>query len=155
MGIADIISAALGALTNIMNSKNQTILADKQLQMSAQQASQHLADLQAQVESKQLDFQIALSNDQAAQDKIDEASSDKYQARWHATIGWVCAIGLGMNYILVPVLKSLLSLSLACGASPTMVMAAINAMPSIATGDLLGLLAPMLGLGAYTAMTKK
>lgn len=154
MDFGAIISAALGLFGNIATSKDQTIQANDELQAKVIAAKTAVQQLASHVEEKEIDLSSITVASQADINKIDAQSSDKYQSRWRPTIGWVCASGLAYVYLLKPVIMSLMSLAVLCGANASIVNTAATVLPNLDVGTLMGLVIPLLGLGAYRSVEK-
>lgn len=80
--------------------------------------------------------QIAVNNTEAAHKSL-------FVAGWRPATGWICASGLGFNYIIVPLGNFYLALS---GNSIV--------IPSLDLSEMLPVLMGMLGLGAYRTYEK-
>lgn len=81
---------------------------------------------------------------QAEINKVEAASNDPYKSRWRPTVGWICAFGLGYNFLICPILPWVVN---AFGGS-------VEPMPEIDNAALMGLLVPLLGLGAFRSFEK-
>ena len=80
--------------------------------------------------------QIAVNNTEAAHKSL-------FVAGWRPATGWICASGLGFNYIIVPLGNFYLAVS---GNSIV--------IPSLDLSEMLPVLMGMLGLGAYRTYEK-
>ena len=80
--------------------------------------------------------QIAVNNTEAAHKSL-------FVAGWRPATGWICASGLGFNYIVVPLGNFYLAMS-----GNTIVI------PSLDLSEMLPVLMGMLGLGAYRTYEK-
>lgn len=80
--------------------------------------------------------QIAVNNTEAAHKSL-------FVAGWRPATGWICASGLGFNYIVVPLGNFYLAVS-----GNTIVI------PSLDLSQMLPVLMGMLGLGAYRTYEK-
>ena len=80
--------------------------------------------------------QIAVNNTEAAHKSL-------FVAGWRPATGWICASGLGFNYIVVPLGNFYLAVS-----GNTIVI------PSLDLSEMLPVLMGMLGLGAYRTYEK-
>ena len=97
------------------------------------------------------DFDKSQMEGQAAIAKLEAASQDKYVTRWRPTIGWTCSFGLMYTFLLKPLLPFIFE----CGAVITgRDMYSVPILPDIPMGDLIVLLAGMLGLGAMRTAEK-
>ena len=87
-----------------------------------------------------------LQSGDAAQLQVNVAEAGNpslFVSGWRPAVGWVCVLGLLVQTVGYPLLGWGLSLW-----SPG------TAMPTIDTDTLMGLLVPMLGLGAYRTFEK-
>lgn len=73
-----------------------------------------------------------------------EASTDLFRGGWRPACGWVCAFGLGYNFLLRPLLPWAVGLF---GHQ-------VPALPAIDTDTLMVLLTGMLGLGGLRTFEK-
>ena len=80
--------------------------------------------------------QIAVNNTEASHKSL-------FVAGWRPATGWICASGLGFNYIVVPLGNFYLAVS---GNSIV--------IPSLDLSEMLPVLMGMLGLGAYRTYEK-
>lgn len=80
--------------------------------------------------------QIAVNNTEAAHKSL-------FVAGWRPATGWICASGLGFNYIVVPLGNFYLAVS---GNNIV--------IPSLDLSEMLPVLMGMLGLGAYRTYEK-
>lgn len=149
-----IITGAIGLIQQIIGSKDAKVVANTELQKQAQIAQQALLEIDKQIKIKELDIESAIVDSQSAINKIDAASNDKYQSRWRPTIGWICAAGLGYTYIVRPFIIAGLAIAIALGGPLAPITAAIAALPVLDIGALMGLVIPLLGLGAYRTYEK-
>lgn len=115
------------------------VLPDKGKQAELQQQLA-LAAIAAEGDRLKADMQIALA--QTEINKIDAASSDKFQSRWRPAVGWVCVSALCWQYIAWPVL-TWASSNFAWVAPPRLDMA-----------DILAILPALLGIGAFRSFDK-
>lgn len=75
---------------------------------------------------------------------LEEAKSPNgFRANWRPAVGWTCAAGLALMMIVRPIAQWVLVVS-----GSTLVL------PTIDTESLMGLLVPLLGLGAYRTYEK-
>ena len=88
----------------------------------------------------QADLQLALA--QTDVNKIDAASASPFKSNWRPAVGWVCVLALCWQYLAWPLLTWL---SNTRGLTPP---------PRLDVQDVLALLAPLLGLGAYRTIEK-
>lgn len=80
---------------------------------------------------------------QLAVNTAEAANPNLFVSGWRPAVGWVCVLGLLVQTVGYPLMGWGLSLW-----SPG------TAMPQIDTDTLMGLLVPMLGLGAYRTFEK-
>lgn len=103
-----------------------------------------LATLAQAGEFKELDAQVQLLQGQIDVNKIEAASEDRFKSGWRPFVGWICGVGLGVQFIVAPFATW----------TATLYGHAI-AFPSLDMGTLLTLLGGMLGLGAMRSFDKK
>lgn len=108
------------------------------------QAQLDLARMVQTGELAELDFfkQVAVS--QAATNTA-EASRGGFHGGWRPFIGWVCGAGFAYQYLVRPMLPWTMSLF---GVSAP-------AMPELETGEIMGLVFGMLGLGGLRTYEKR
>jgi hypothetical protein len=80
--------------------------------------------------------QIEVNNTEAS-------SSSMFVAGWRPAVGWICAVGLGFNFIVVPLGNFALTVS---GGDAV--------IPSLDVSQMMPVLMGMLGLGAYRTFEK-
>lgn len=95
--------------------------------------------LEAALVAQTQDFQLLLAQ---LEINKEEAKTDKFRGGWRPATGWICAIGLGYEFLLRPLL--------AWGAT----IASLPVPPGIAMEQIMGLLVPLLGLGGYRTIEK-
>lgn len=98
----------------------------------------------AELEVKMLETEQALTNAQIEVNKAEAASSSTFVAGWRPFVGWICACGLGMQYIAFPFASWLL---------PIIGHPEIH-LPVMDLSELMPLLLGMLGLGALRTYEK-
>lgn len=91
----------------------------------------------------ELDASVKIAQAQAATNTA-EAATDKFRGGWRPACGWICAAGLGYDFLLRPLLPWLVN-SLGAHTAP---------LPAIETESLFVLLAGMLGLGGFRMREK-
>ena len=84
-----------------------------------------------------------IAKEQIKTNQIEAAHKSLFVAGWRPATGWICASGLGFNYIVVPLGNFYLALS---GSSVV--------IPSLDLSQMLPVLMGMLGLGAYRTYEK-
>ena len=75
--------------------------------------------------------------------RTEASSSSMFVAGWRPAVGWICAVGLGFNFICVP----LGNFVLAINGSPIVI-------PALDVSEMMPVLMGMLGLGAYRTFEK-
>ncbi len=75
--------------------------------------------------------------------KVEAASSSLFVAGWRPSVGWICSLGFGYQFLFRPVLNGL------CTA-----FFGISPFSPIAVQDLLGLLGGLLGMGTLRTVEK-
>lgn len=91
---------------------------------------------------------IAAEQSQLDIDKAEAASPSMFVAGWRPAVGWICAIALGWQYILLPVS------AYAINVIATMNGTKIPPLPALDTSTLYPLMMSMLGLGAARTIEK-
>lgn len=108
------------------------------------QAQMELARLQQTGELAELDFFRQVAVAQAATNTA-EAQKGGFFSGWRPSIGWVCAAGFAYQYLVRPMLPWCLQVA---GLE-------VPAMPELDTGEIMGLVFGMLGLGGLRTYEKK
>lgn len=106
-------------------------------------AQQHALDLAQAGEFKDIDTQLQRDLAQIAVNQAEAQSTDLFRAGWRPFVGWVCGVGLAVQFLIGPLatwLAGLLNHPLA--------------FPPLDMGTLLTLLAGMLGLGTLRTTEK-
>jgi hypothetical protein len=101
------------------------------------QATLELTKLQQSGELQKLALDTQLLQGQIDINKVEAASSSKFISWWRPAVGWTCVAGLIVEYFIFP-------LSALFGAT----------LPKVDFSTLMGLLIPILGLGAYRTAEK-
>ena len=84
-----------------------------------------------------------LAKGQLEVNRVEAASKSMFVAGWRPAVGWVCVLGMAMNFIIVPLGNFGLSL------------AGIEVIiPMIDTSQMMPVLMGMLGLGAMRTVEK-
>jgi hypothetical protein len=97
------------------------------------------------------DFDKSQMEGQAAIAKLEAASQDKFVTRWRPAIGWTCGLGLFYTFLAKPLLPFIFQ----CGAIITgRDVASVPILPEVPMGDLIVLLAGMLGLGTMRSVER-
>jgi len=119
---------------------------DKVIPDPAQKAAAQLAVLQlqqsGQLEQLKADTQLALA--QTNVDAVEAASPSFFKSGWRPAVGWVCGIGLFVQFLVNPI-----------GSWVAALMGHPVAFPSLDLGTLMTLLFGMLGMGTLRSFDKK
>lgn len=107
------------------------------------QAQLDLLKLQQSTEFKEIDAAVQMAGAQSDVNKVEASSTDPFVARWRPFIGWVCGVGLGVQFLVGPLLT--------WGAG---LLGHSVAFPQLDMGTLLTLLLGMLGLGGMRTVEK-
>jgi hypothetical protein len=102
-----------------------------------------LQEIQLQLQSKLQDQIAAQIQAQSDTNKIEAASPKIFVSGWRPFIGWVCGVGLGIQFIVNPLFTWIAALA----KHPVQ-------FPSLDLGTLMTLLFGMLGLGAMRTYEK-
>tara|TARA_R110000868_G_C10969754_1_gene769598 strand:- start:4855 stop:5322 length:468 start_codon:yes stop_codon:yes gene_type:complete len=102
-----------------------------------------LAELEHSGVLAQLAQDTGVMQAQAATNTAEAASASLFVAGWRPAVGWICAVGLGVQYGLAPVLTWLVTLA----GRPV-------AFPQLNMSDLFPLLFGMLGIGVMRSWEK-
>ena len=96
-------------------------------------------DKAAEVEERLAAAETALLQAQMAINLEDAKSNKWWQAGWRPAVAWVCAGGLAIQFMIEPLL------------------ALVGVVPKVPfdSGQLMAILVPILGLGAYRTYEKK
>lgn len=108
---------------------------------SKRKYTEHMAQIQATLE---------LAKGQIETNKAEAAHKSVFVAGWRPAIGWICAVGLGYQFLLYPLL---------CWAwmilqAKNIVPLSLTTPPPLETGTILSLVMGMLGLGVTRAAEK-
>jgi hypothetical protein len=119
---------------------------DKVIPDPAQKAAAQLQILQLQQtgELDQLKAQVDLALSQQDVNKIEAASPSFFKSGWRPFVGWVCASGLAVQFLVAPI-----------GVWMAGLMGHPTQFPNLDLGTLMTLLFGMLGLGAMRSYDKK
>lgn len=132
MGVFDMVAAPI---LDIVNKLIPDPVAKAQIQ-------EQLAQLQQNEEFKQIDAQLATTQQQTDIDKTEAANTNIFIAGWRPAVGWVCAFGFAYNFMISPFL-GWIALSLHWPEPPV-----------IAIGPLSQMLTGMLGFGVMRTFEK-
>jgi hypothetical protein len=108
------------------------VLPDPQAKAAAQL---EVLRMQQAGDFKQMESDLQLALAQTEINKVEAASPDLFRGGWRPAVGWCCVVGLLYTYLGQPLL------TWASG------IWSVPAPPALDLGDLLTLLAGMLGLG--------
>jgi hypothetical protein len=136
MGILDLVA---GPILDIVDKIIPTPMTAEQ-KVQAQLA---VAQLAQNEEFKQIDAQLATTQQQTDTDKAEASSNSLFVAGWRPFIGWICGTGLGWNYIGISVLSFL-----------TTVVGHPVVMQKADLSEMMPLLIGMLGLGGMRTYEK-
>jgi hypothetical protein len=84
-----------------------------------------------------------IAKSQIEVNRTEAASSSMFVAGWRPAVGWICAIGLGFNFICVPLGNFVLTVN-----GSALIIPALN------VSEMMPVLMGMLGLGAYRTFEK-
>jgi len=84
-----------------------------------------------------------LAKAQIEVNRTEASSSSMFVAGWRPAVGWICAMGLGFNFICVPLGNFVLALN-----ESTIII------PALDVSEMMPVLMGMLGLGAYRTFEK-
>ena len=119
---------------------------DKIIPDPAQKAAAQLAVLQlqqsGQLEQLKADTQLALA--QTNVDAVEAAQPSLFKGGWRPFVGWVCGIGLAVQFLLAPI-----------GVCTAGLLGHPSQFPVLDINSLMTLLFGMLGLGAMRSFDKK
>lgn len=127
----------LTALLSVGDKLIDRLIPDKQ---KAAEARLKLQEMAHDEEMALLAAEIGLAEGQLAINKVEAAHSSVFVAGWRPFIGWICGVGLGANFILMPL--------------GTWARDGFKDMPDIAIGDLLTLTMAMLGMAGLRTYEK-
>jgi hypothetical protein len=101
-------------------------------------------NLSAQARSEQFQGELKLLVGQMEINKVEAASSSIFVAGWRPFVGWVCGIALAYNFILYPIMKFIVVLT----------VVDIPELPVLNSTELMTVLMGMLGLGTLRTYEK-
>jgi len=101
---------------------------------------QKIVDPEAMAKLELADKQIeaSLAEAQAKINEIEAASASTFVSGWRPMIGWICAVSIGLTFVIFPILKLI----------PGFIV------PEINTNELWPLVMSMLGLGTLRTYEK-
>jgi hypothetical protein len=106
------------------------------------EAQYKLLQLAQTGELAELEAQTRLALGQIQVNQAEATNPNLFVSGWRPAVGWICAAGLGFQFLGSPLLAWI---------SP---LFNLTAPPTIALGDLLTLLVGMLGLGSLRTIEK-
>lgn len=107
------------------------------------QAQLDLLKLQQSGELAQLTADTQLAQGQIDVDKVEAASPSLFVSGWRPFVGWICGIGLGVQFIVSPLVTFAFDL-----------MGRHAVVPTLDLGTLMTLLVGLLGLGTMRSVDK-
>lgn len=116
------------------------IIPDPQAKAAAQLEAMRLAQAG---EFKEIDAQLQRDLAQIAVNQAEAESPDVFRSGWRPFVGWICGVGLGVQFLVSPIASWVAAL-----------MGHAIAFPSLDMGTLMTLLAGMLGLGTLRTAEK-
>ncbi len=116
------------------------LIPDPQAKAQAQLQALQLAQAG---EFKDIDTQLQRDLAQIAVNQAEAQSSDFFRAGWRPFVGWICGLGLAVQFLVGPIASWV-------GA----MMGHVLAFPTLDMGTLMTLLAGMLGLGTLRTAEK-
>tara|TARA_R110002072_G_scaffold285486_2_gene450303 strand:- start:13149 stop:13556 length:408 start_codon:yes stop_codon:yes gene_type:complete len=125
--------SALSALIGPVSSILDKVIPDKDLR---ERLSHEIATMAEKHAQAQVMAQIEVN-------KIEAASSSVFVSGWRPAIGWICAMGMAGNFLVIPFANMALELS-KTGVT----------IPMIALSEMMPVLMGMLGLGAMRTVEK-
>lgn len=84
-----------------------------------------------------------LAKGQLEVNKVEAAHKNMFVAGWRPAVGWICAMGMAGNFILIPMANFILAL-----------VESEIVIPLIALSEMMPVLLGMLGLGAMRTVEK-
>ena len=101
------------------------------------------ATARAELEMKLAEIEASVLLGQAETNKIEAQSTSIFIAGWRPCIGWICAVGIGVEYIIRPVADWIAA----------MVGKTVET-PALDVGQLIALVVAMLGIAGYRTLEK-
>lgn len=133
----DLISLITGPVFGIINKLIPDPAAKAQMQLQTLQLAQA-------GEFKEIDSQLQRDLAQIDVDKTEAASPSLLKSGWRPGAGWVCVVGLAVQFLIAPLATWVATLL----GHPVV-------FPPLDMGTLLTLLGGLLGLGTLRTMDKK
>ena len=125
--------SALSALIGPVSSILDKVIPDKDLR---ERLSHEIATMAEKHAQAQVMAQIEVN-------KVEAAHSSVFVSGWRPAIGWICAMGMAGNFLVIPFANMALELS-KTGVT----------IPMIALSEMMPVLMGMLGLGAMRTVEK-
>ena len=125
--------SALSALIGPVSSILDKVIPDKDLR---ERLSHEIATMAEKHAQAQVMAQIEVN-------KIEAASSSVFVSGWRPAIGWICAMGMAGNFLVIPFANMALELS-KTGVT----------IPMIALSEMMPILFGLLGLGTMRTVEK-
>lgn len=126
----------IGPVAELLNKGLDRLFPDPQAKAAAQL---ELVKLQQEGEFREQENAIKISLAQAEINKVEAASQNGFQAGWRPLAGYVCVLGMGVEFILRPLLPWVVRVY-----DPTIIVPDIPSLDSVLWELMFG----MLGLGA-------
>ena len=123
--LRSLINPIAGLLDKFIEDKDQSNVLAHQIATMAERHAQELANGQLEV------------------NKVEAAHKNMFVAGWRPAVGWICAIGMAGNFILIPMANFALALS-----------ESEVSIPLISLSEMMPVLMGMLGLGAMRTVEK-
>lgn len=98
----------------------------------------------AEMEATLIELESKLSLGQQAINQVEAKHSSIFIAGWRPFIGWICGLGIGINFIAFPLARMVL-----------VVMKNPTQLPPLDIGELITILIAMLGMGGMRSWEKK
>jgi len=117
--------------------------------MTAEQA-QAIVDQAHELEMASKNIETMAMAGQIDLNKLDAQSDSLFKSGWRPALGWCCVSGLIYTFLIKPLLPWLIQVG-ALIMSKTVVL---PSMPTLDTGELLGLVATLLGVAGYRSFEK-
>ena len=107
------------------------------------QATYQLMQLQQAGEFKDMEVQLAMVTAQTDVNKVEAANASLFVSGWRPFVGWVCGVGLSVQFLVGPLFTWIATLV----GHPT-------PFPPIDTSTLITMLGGLLGLGGLRTVEK-
>jgi hypothetical protein len=95
--------------------------------------------------SMERDGELKLLLGQLEVNKVEAGHKSMFVSGWRPFVGWTCGIGMAYNFIIYPLLKFIVVISMEMPPE----------LPVLESGELMTLLLGMLGLAGYRTYEKK